>query len=151
MHASPEWCQYCVLTRNLMENKDNLICFLMMLEDKVGWVHLTFSEDTQGYDKQLRAHIENVFANNNLPPFDFAACVAWPKVKKQISDLFEEIITIFREHGLEDSYKMPTGASTLVALLPKWRDTSKPPIWPFFQDSAVKQNMHWAIFLCSLE
>ena len=144
MSAAPKSRQYCELTLNLMDGKDELICFLMMLEEKVGRVHLTFDRDENNYDKQFKDHVNEVFAANDLPPFDFKACEAWPKVWRQLCGLLLHINEQLDTHPFSESLKMPTPRASTP-------EAKEPKPWPYFHDCAVKWNMHWAIVICSKE
>jgi hypothetical protein len=134
--AAPKSRQFCVLTLNLLEHSPELIKFLVMLEEKVGRVHLTFDRDERTYHEQFRDHVKEVFAANDLPPFDFEAYVAWPEVKLSIECVLEFITDNLDEHSFSKSLKMPT-------------PEPNPQPWPFFHDCAVKSNEHWAIVVCS--
>jgi hypothetical protein len=140
--AAPESRQFCELTLNLMEAYPELIEFLVMLQKNVGRVHLTFDSDERNYATQFKNHVETVFAANDLPPFDFKACVAWPKVKTQIGSLLEEITDKLDDHSFDKSLKMPKQSAGTP-------DAEAPKPWPLFHDCDVKMNDHWAIVVCS--
>jgi hypothetical protein len=135
--AAPKSRQYCELTRNLMEGKDELVAFLVLLEEQVKQVHLTFDSNEGSFDKQFKDHVTEVFAANGLMPFDFKAYVAWPKVRTQIASLLVGIVDKLDVHPFSEAYKTP-----------QLRAPGKEP-WPFFHGEAVECGQHWAIVICS--